>query len=114
MSDSEVVKSILTDLNFDFMYDDSLTSAQNLSIQSFYQCLSPISGSAFGGHRIELSNRLLYGFMLKQEAPFQRTQDAFEHLPFDSTVYKPISASVYLPSQDYPDFIFLRHFSLKF
>jgi hypothetical protein len=108
MSDSEAVKSILTDLNFDFMYDDSLTSAQNLSqFKSFYQCLSPISGSALeGGHRIELSNRLLYGFMLKQEAPFQRTQDAFEHLPFDSTVYKPISASVYLPSQDYPDLSF--------
>jgi hypothetical protein len=35
-SDSEAVKSILTDLNFDFMYDDSLTSAQNLSlIQEF-------------------------------------------------------------------------------
>ena len=99
MKNFSALKDMLVLLNFDFLYDDTLKFHENLGVfKEFFQFISPISCSATeGDHRIELANRLLYGMELKQEIPFLETVDDFKPLPFDSTVFKPISACVYLP-----------------
>ena len=74
-----------------------------MSIQRVLSFISPISCSATEGyHRIELANRLLYGRDLKQEVPFLKSHIFFEELPSNSTVFKPISACVYLPRENNP------------
>lgn len=97
-------KARLELMDFDFLYDDADNFEQNLHrFKQFFQFISPISCSATeGNHRIEVANRLLYGVHLKQEAPFLKTEPSFLPLPYNSTVFKPISASVYLPRQNGP------------
>ena len=97
-------QDMLLSLDFDFLYDAKLEFHENLCrFKEFFQFISPISCSATeGDHRIELANRLLYGMELKQEVPFVKADEHFKNLPFNSTVFKPISTCVYLPHENSP------------
>jgi hypothetical protein len=76
-----------------------------ISIQEFLPMFISYFRFCFeGGHRIELSNRLLYGFMLKQEAPFRELKK-----PSNIFLWQ-YCLQAYLFSisakQDYPDLSF--------
>jgi hypothetical protein len=82
-------------------------------IQEFLPMFISYFRFCFGrSHRIELSNRLLYGFMLKQEAPFQRTQDASNIFLWQYCLQAYLCFSIPKPRLSW--FIFLRHFSQSF
>lgn len=105
MEDSLALKHMLVKIGWKFLYKDQCTFAQNLKhVKDFHEYISPIHCSATeGDHRLDLANRLLYGIKLEQKAPFLQTEEDFLPLPFNSTVFKPIAASVFLPCQDSSD-----------
>jgi hypothetical protein len=102
MKDPSALKYMLRELSLEFLYQEGFFLHQNLQVfREFFQMISPMSCSATeGNHRIDLANRLLYGFMLKQDVPFRKTSKEFIPLPFNSTVFKPIATTVFLPHKD--------------
>ena len=105
ISDPDFLKYMCRQLSLEFLYSGNHDVYQNLAeLKGFIQFMTPIFSNAIeGDHRIELGNRLLYGIALKQAAPFIKTDppsSVFNALPFNSTVYKPIQAVVYLPAKN--------------
>ncbi len=104
MKAPDVLEYMLRHLSLGFLYEKSQDLQQNLTtFKNFVQFMSPIFTSAVeGNHRLELANRLLYGIALEEKAPFFKGKprsSAFQVLPFNSTVHKPIQAVVYLQAQ---------------
>ena len=102
MSDPLALKRMLQTLGMEYIYVETLSFEENLrQFKEFFRFMTPISSSATeGDHRIDLANRLLYGIILKEEAPFLQVSQEFIRLPFNSTVFKPVSTSVFLPAKN--------------
>jgi hypothetical protein len=105
MQHPDVLLRMLRELSLGFLYNKNNDIYWNLAhFKGFIQFMTPIFVSALeGDHRIELSNRLLYGIALTEEAPFSnnaKPPSDFKGLPYNSTVHKPISAEIYLPARN--------------
>ena len=105
MEDPLALKYMLKKIGWSFIYNEKDDCRKNLkNFKNFFEFVSPMHCSATeGDHRLDLANRLLYGIELEQKAPFLKVKDDFQPLPFSSTVFKPIPASVFLPCEGSSD-----------
>jgi hypothetical protein len=114
IKDPSALRYMQRELGLDIIYQERFSFQQNLHVfREFFQMTSPMSCSATeGDYLIDLANQLLYGFMLKQDAPFCKKNEDFLSLPFDSTVFKPIATTVFLPHEKRFQSLSYCHFSL--